>query len=986
MALPVQADPARPDLTHKQEQQKLVQADTDQTVRRVSTMLRVLDYYQLDKRGERQLLDEVAGTLAGLSRAQMNEVIARLEAAAKAADEKQVRSHTEGAYVRHREIVAQLKALLARYDAVKSLDQAAGRLEQTAKKQHELSLRGSQMAQQWRKSSALTPQAQKTRQDLQQEIRHAHDDQTDLKKEAAAVLTQLEKLREQLPAEQQQRLSQAMEAARKQQVLERMDRAAEALAPTARDCADELKASVAAQRQAAEGLQELSRTLRTPLDRLSALREARDRVERVMANQEGLRRQAENAAHQPPSKEKEQRAREMGDQQARLEHDTRSARSLLTPQDRDLARQIAPAEQSMRQAEETLRNQAPQHATKPQSEAAQTLRKALQDLDRRIAEAEKERGDPLAALQKAGEKIDRLLQEQKDLRDKAAEATSAQKMQRLPAMTGKQQELGKQTEQLSQETPSSQPQALAALEKAAEAMEKASKDLQEKKGKESVSRQDEAISKLEKARKDIAQQAAEIEKRRQEIAALEKAAERLDQLTKDQGKLTKAAQACAENSEGKDTRDLAKKQGDLQPQAKEVGQQLEQAAPEAAKKVAQAGEKVEAARENLDKSQPKPGAKEAKAATDRLKEAQKAVAQALDEKRGADLAEQAALQPDNDAANAADQIAKALEQTNQAAEQSEQAANHLGSKPKTPDLAKLQKQVAEQAGKVKAEEAGKPAHEAADALHKGDLKAAIAQQQKALAQLEKKAAERGEAKEAGSEKGMPHPAEAKNAGELAQAQKGLLEATQALARSQEATQEAQAALAQAQAQAPQGVQDKLQQADAELNKAAEQLHQGEPHPANQSQQAAAAQLSSALEAMNAALAAMGQKPGSSSKPSQARAMGQKPGQSKSQAQAKSPGQGKSRAPAQEKNGNKGTGDRVADGKMSGGASELRNVTGSGSFLHLPPRQREMIRQALTEKLPAQYAAMIQQYYVNIAGGKPAAPPAKPARPSTPGGR
>jgi hypothetical protein len=53
-------------------------------------------------------------------------------------------------------------------------------------------------------------------------------------------------------------------------------------------------------------------------------------------------------------------------------------------------------------------------------------------------------------------------------------------------------------------------------------------------------------------------------------------------------------------------------------------------------------------------------------------------------------------------------------------------------------------------------------------------------------------------------------------------------------------------------------------------------------------------------------------------------------------------------------------------------SWFNDVNGEGSFLHLPPRQRELIRQALTEKLPPEYSALIQQYYVNIARGKPAA--------------
>jgi hypothetical protein len=34
---------------------------------------------------------------------------------------------------------------------------------------------------------------------------------------------------------------------------------------------------------------------------------------------------------------------------------------------------------------------------------------------------------------------------------------------------------------------------------------------------------------------------------------------------------------------------------------------------------------------------------------------------------------------------------------------------------------------------------------------------------------------------------------------------------------------------------------------------------------------------------------------------------------------------------------------------------------------LPPRQRELIRQALASELPPEYAAQIQQYYLNISG-------------------
>lgn len=57
------------------------------------------------------------------------------------------------------------------------------------------------------------------------------------------------------------------------------------------------------------------------------------------------------------------------------------------------------------------------------------------------------------------------------------------------------------------------------------------------------------------------------------------------------------------------------------------------------------------------------------------------------------------------------------------------------------------------------------------------------------------------------------------------------------------------------------------------------------------------------------------------------------------------------------------------------ASQLQDVKGGNSFLHLPPRQRELIRQSLNDTLPAEYSALIQQYYVNLARGRSASSPA-----------
>src|SRR5438270_1684107 len=118
------ADSTPQGLTRQRDKQKDVRSDTDHAVRRTGTMLRVLDYYKLDRSAEKRLLDEVAGTLAGLSKEQMADVIARLEKAAKVSDQKQVLTEVDRAYDQHREILVRLRELLSRYEAVNTLDQA----------------------------------------------------------------------------------------------------------------------------------------------------------------------------------------------------------------------------------------------------------------------------------------------------------------------------------------------------------------------------------------------------------------------------------------------------------------------------------------------------------------------------------------------------------------------------------------------------------------------------------------------------------------------------------------------------------------------------------------------------------------------------------------------------------------------------------------------------------------------------------------------
>lgn len=111
-------------------------------------------------------------------------------------------------------------------------------------------------------------------------------------------------------------------------------------------------------------------------------------------------------------------------------------------------------------------------------------------------------------------------------------------------------------------------------------------------------------------------------------------------------------------------------------------------------------------------------------------------------------------------------------------------------------------------------------------------------------------------------------------------------------------------------------------------------------------------------------------------PGMGEGMGEPMGEGMGEAQAKAgqpgktPGKGLAKGPSQEKNEGLGKGDRVADNKASDGRTKLDAVDGDGGFTYLPPKQRELLRQALSERLPPEFAHLIEQYYMNIARGRP----------------
>jgi hypothetical protein len=993
----------------QREQQKRVKAEVEQTARRISTTLRVLAYQKMDAGTEQKLLDEVAATLRGLSQEQMAAVIAHLEASLKAPDEATATAEQREAYQKHRQIITSLRGLLTKLDVIKSLDMAAARLDKMAKEQHTLHLRALQ-------SEAVKTQPRPGRRSTFTDDREEQaDSQGDLRTSMTDLVRQLAVLRPTLDQDQKDRLERADVAGKGGRLIADMELAVHTL--------NAGRFSDAAERQlrTSKELQALAAALRSPRDKIAAMREARDRIEKAIREQEAIKAETQKQPETPaPQRDRfrqdptQVHAQQLAEQEARLEFDTREIRRSLENVAKEVAEKLTPAESEMRRAQEELRRVDLESAVEPQENAADRLREARDELDRQIAAAEQERADPLAAAKKAAELVDRLLEEQKRVREMTQNESNPAN---LPPVAEAQREVARATEEVRNlPLPESQP-LREALNQAADQTKQAADELAVPDKQAAEPRQDDAIKALEAAKKALEDKAAEIEKRREDIAKLDDARERLDELARQEKQLANDAKAMA-GDDNPPTDQLAKKQEQLTPPTREIGNEVRDAAPEAANKVEQAAQRMEAARDNLQAQQAQDGSNNAQEAAKKLDEAIQELARRAEDLKAQEIAEQAALQPNQvNPADAAQQLAKAIEQAEMAAEQANRAAEQLGKQSpqnndpmapgEMPNLAELQRQIAEQAKRLQRDEAAQPAQEAAQALENRDLQTAMELQRAALERLNEAAqaagqpmpgenaqpmpGQQGQQGEPGQQpqNGPPSPANAQNPGQLAQQQQQVLEATEALARSAQANQAAQAALNQAQAHSPQAVQPQLNQAGQQLAQAGQQLQQGQPAQAGQNQQQAADQLSQALRALNQAAQAMGQPGQQPGQPQQAQAQqpgqpGQQPGQpgqqpGQQQAQAQQPGQTGQQpgqqpgqpGQSQERNQAQGEGNREGISPNRNTASSGQGQQGDGTFINLQKRERDKVQQNAEAAFPAEFRELIKQYNINIKNtGKP----------------
>lgn len=935
-----------PDLAAKRDRQAQVQADTDQLARRLGTMLRVLEHYKLDEAGEKKLLNEAAVTLAGLSQQQMSEVLTKLDAAMQAADAETSTKNLTAAYEGHREALRKLKGLLGRFDAIRDLDTATLRIDKLARDELELSFRVADVLQD--SLDSVATDANRRRRAVRTEFpsvraKHDADEQADYCKSFSSIVQQLGSLKYSLKPDDMARLDRAFRLALNSDLTTNMVdlatriRPADMIEERNRDWMRAVNGGWAVSGQ----LQEMAETLRMPRDKVQLLRESRQKVAILIEELSKEMRESVEFFSQPPTPPVERafgrrmaiddptssRARQHADTASRLGHAARTVGYQMATQAPTPATHLANAAETIHLADQAFRRIAPLFARPLQLLAESQLRLALNELDATIAKTATERSDALAATKAALDQIDKLIKDQKQLREDTLPTIQNPNSDVAKKQATKQQELAKQGADVADMPLPAGSQTKSLLKDAAQSMDNAARDLSSMQPKPASEKQLEAVSRLEEARKELTDIAKNIEQRRDDIAKLETAGEKLKELAKEQHNVAADAQKAP------DGREVAKAQDKVTPPTKDVAKDLQQTAPEAARSTDKAAERMEAAKDALQKNEMKDGAANADEAAQQLDRANSQVAKELAKKRAQEAIDQSKMQPNQfDLMQATQDMAKAMDAANDATKASEEAMNS----PMVKDLLDRQKKVAAQATESGQDKAAEPAKNAAKDLEKGDLQDAVAQQQKALKQLQKN--------------------------ELANEQKSIMDTTQALAKSMESTEMAQSAVQQAMAQSPEALQRQLEKASKELDKAGQQLQKGQPQQANQAQEQAKDAIDQAMQALQQAAEMAQNMP-----------KNQQPGKPANEPQ---PGQ---QQPSPDNGDQVATGDRKPGEPGKNVKAQSNGVEGDGTFLNLPARQRELIRQTLTEKLPPEYASFIQQYFVNIAKGKaPVNRDAKPA--------
>lgn len=653
-----------------------------------------------------------------------------------------------------------------------------------------------------------------------------------------------------------------------------------------------------------------------------------------------------------------------------------------------------------------------------QREAEDRQIQAQSDLER-LARTLRTPADKLGILQEARDRVHLLKEQQeqllretvarKDPRENDAQQKPLDKELRSARQSARQAEVMVQTRDVKELLSEIAKSPAELLEKSAVAMKTSKELLRNSQQNRADEPQQEAINKLAEAHKQLDDLVLEEEKaQRDPLSALKRAMEEIDKIIAEQMKLKARTKELQETAKQDNLKPLAPKQQYLAEQTEAIIARPLAAKPESKLLIQTAAEAMHVASENLHGLQAESAQSQQQRAIDDLTRARKALeqdAKEIEDRREEIAALEAAMK----------KVEELIAQQSAIQENSQKLSKQEKTdarKQSHQELAKKQSETQKQTSKL-AEEVTKPAPEAKKALTAATEKmqstvealkteqqpvatetAAQAKQKledarQAISEsLSQKQAEEAAA-EAAQNPDKISPAEAaihvakalmeskeaaKQASQAAKDAKDQSQSKQSMQQSENATKSAQSAIDQAKAMSPQNVQSKLNEARQQLEQAKQNLQKQTPASAQKNQEQAAQQLNQALQSLQQTMAAMEKQ---QSEQQQQNAQNQpqqnKDGQ-KGQQQAKNQskdgksdkaGEGDSKEKNQSADPNQ-NGDRDGNAK-----AEKANTDGKSTFVNLPARQRDLIMQALGDKLPPEHAAQIQRYFESIAAGKAA---------------
>lgn len=956
-------------------QQELRQSQIKNTTARVGTQLDgIIDEFERNGLAgdDVAVLKAIRGVLGSLTQKEIDQVIELLQAARVSNDPSKSSEKTMNAYAGQKSIIVQLRHLLLEYERQQIIREIARRLALLGKRQgnnmHEtIALAKATLGRDARRGN----EAQRISLQLQSTEQATINDESQI---VIKKLTEVVAAMDGIAAEKPRAAVARAEEGRLLTVV---------AAATGDLKTSNLLSAAGNEKRARDLFVEISRMLRPDRDKLQVLKEALKELDQAIEEQKKV---ADEASQLNPKRRDEDLKQQVEKHQMQVVDQTALVREDVLEHAPKAASELKESIERMQEARAELndfqnsRRRSSQPDSNPvtakQSEALKKMEAAKKDLEEQIAKTEEQKDQPKDKVQELKE----LLAEVRELsRQQEAINRSSQeaKADKLPAHSAQQEiQKAKTMDAQVKATPLLKP-AAESLAEAVKQMDKAAKAMATK--LDAPASQQAATDALKRAESQLAQEVVKLEEAQQELAKLDELGKKVAELIQNQQKVqletAKVAQL-PKSDAAKQAQVTAPKQQQLTRQTAAATEQAQKDAPKAARDLEQAENNMAKATRNLARADAATAREDQSKALDNLQNAQRAIERKKDELEAA-LGMPEESKPDM-LAQASQAVSAAQMEVNKAVNQLNKPASlQEFLKEEQAALAKAVSAAAAQEPKSKAlVEAKEATQEAANALSRNKLAAAIGQMAKAQQQLAAAAQSSGK-QNPSNQSDRPDAAKPastqpnnSNLPQLAKQQGDLKEIATTLA--QISAKPATAPLDKANAMIapltsgeinalPLDAQLALRQAQRALTEASAKASANQATPAQQNAQLAQETLSQAASAL--ALAQKGL--GNQSEEAQQMAQGES-GRGKSdqvgKGQAKGPGKNKASDDSKEGRGDGSKGNFNGQGDSNG---RLRQVADRNTFIGLPSRERNAILQSMGEKYPEEFGPLVEQYLKNL---------------------